>query len=42
MRSGDLIYLTVIIIDVTVKLPKTVSNFLFAGFRILRQADRRS
>ena len=34
----DNIYHTIIIDDVSVKLPKSVSNFLFSGFRIIGRA----
>jgi hypothetical protein len=32
MRSVDVIYLTVMMDDVSVKLPKNVSDFLFSEF----------
>jgi hypothetical protein len=38
MRSVDVIYPMVISVDVSVKLPKSVIDFLFSGFCIIRQA----
>ena len=38
IRSVDVMYPTVIIDDVSVKLPKSVSNFSFSGFRIIGRA----
>jgi hypothetical protein len=37
-RSVDVIYPTVIIDDVSVKLLKSVNNFLFSGFRVIGRA----
>jgi hypothetical protein len=36
-KTVNVIYPTGIIVDVGVEVPKSVSNFRFSGFRILRQ-----
>jgi hypothetical protein len=38
IRSVDGIHPTVIIVDVSVELPKRVSNLLVSGFRIIGRA----
>jgi hypothetical protein len=35
IRGIDIVYSAGIIVDVSVKLPKSVSDFLFSGFRII-------